>query len=213
LLLWAALWKTATDSTEVPSLVPWCGRAAADRVREAERGKALPSAMLLLSASSDQEDSLSGARAPGSVCPAPPASLRVGADGVLRVHSSRQQIRSCPILFFKEAHRDQRRNATKATFKGQRNRLERRPAPVPTSPQRGRECHARAPSLPTSCSPLCHPQAASAPGTLCSYLRLNAHFSSSLSQLGLDQSWEVVYVCRNGKEMNAASPLKSVIGE
>lgn len=66
---------------------------------------------------------------------------------------------------------------------------------------------------PRAVPPQCHPQAASAPGTLCSCLRLNAHFSSSLSQLGLNQSWEVFYVCRNGKEMNAASPLKSEMGE
>lgn len=68
-------------------------------------------------------------------------------------------------------------------------------------------------SLASDFSPWCHPQAASAPGTLCSYLRLNAHFFSSLSQLGLDQGWEVVYVCRNGEEMNAASPLRSEMWE
>ena len=56
-----------------------------------------------------------------------------------------------PSFFFKEACRDHPRNAMKATFKGQRNHLERRAGPAPTSPQRGRECHARARSLLTIC--------------------------------------------------------------
>lgn len=163
-------------------LVPWCGTAPAEGMEDADRGKAVPTSLapalcqlrlgagvslrlLLLLFLPLQEWVLMGRRewAANQLLPHP--------------FPSRKPIETSQEMPWKSLSRGK-----EAARRGEA------PAPNPCS-EAGNVMHEPHPCL-RAVPPKCHPQAASAPGTLCSYLRLNTHFSSSVSQLGLDQSWK-----------------------